>query len=145
MSALDHGKNLVIRLQINNPSQFPLIIKRSEIVLGISQERLQCCLADDFPLSPQISKLVEITMRITEEEYARYLRDGLVIGVHGILRGVGKSQLRAWGEQGRRPAKLDRKRFARLKQLLAAGKTQAECAAELGVSVRTIGRAVSRK
>lgn len=92
MSALDHGKNLVIRLQINNPSQFPLIIKRSEIVLGISQERLQCCLADDFPLSPQIPKLVEITMRITEEEYTRYLRDGLVIGVHGILRGIGKSQ-----------------------------------------------------
>jgi hypothetical protein len=56
-----------------------------------------------------------------------------------------KAQIRAWGKQGGRPAKLDRKRFARLKQLLAAGKTQAECAAELGVSVRTIGRAVSRK
>ena len=85
MSSLDHGKNLIIRFQINNPSQLPLIIKRSEIVFGISQERLKYCLADDFPLSPQIPKLVEITMRITEEEYTRYLRDSLVIGVHGIL------------------------------------------------------------
>lgn len=61
-------------------------------MLGISQERLTYCLADDFSLSPQIPKLVEIAMRITEEEYTRYLRDGLVIGVHGILRGTGKSQ-----------------------------------------------------
>ena len=85
MPSLDHGKNLIIRLQINNPSQFPLIIKRSEIAFGISRERLKYCLADDFPLSPQIPKLVEITMRITEEEYTRYLRDSLVIGAHGIL------------------------------------------------------------
>ncbi len=45
--------------------------------------------------------------------------------------------------QGGRPAKLDRKGLARLKRLLAAGKNQAECAAELGVSIRTIGRAVA--
>jgi len=61
MSALDHEKNLVIRLQINNPSQFLRIIKQSEIAFGISQEHLKYWLADDFPLSPQIPKLVEIT------------------------------------------------------------------------------------
>ena len=54
MSALDHGKNLVIRLQNNNPSQSRLIIKPSEIVLGISQERLKYCLADNFLLSPPL-------------------------------------------------------------------------------------------
>src|SRR5215470_2262846 len=36
------------------------------------------------------------------------------------------------------------KAAATLKRLLATGTTQAECAAILGVSVRTIGRAVAR-
>ena len=40
--------------------------------------------------------------------------------------------------------KLDRKGRAMLKRFLATGKTQAECAAELGVSVRTMGRVVAR-
>ena len=50
-------------------------------------------------------------------------------------------QLREFAENAGRPAKLDR---AKLKRLLATGTTQAECAAILGVSVRTIGRAVAR-
>jgi hypothetical protein len=55
-----------------------------------------------------------------------------------------KAQLRAWGRQGGRPAKLDGKTATRLRRLLAEGKSQAECAAIFGVSVRTIGRAVAR-
>ena len=43
-----------------------------------------------------------------------------------------------------RPAKLDGTARRRLKQLLAAGRSQAECAVELGVSTRTVGRAVAR-
>ena len=54
-----------------------------------------------------------------------------------------KAELRAWGRQGGRPGKLDRKALARLRKLLASGKSQTECAAILGVSVRTIGRAVA--
>ena len=55
-----------------------------------------------------------------------------------------KAQLRKWGKRGGRPEKLDRKGLATLKRLLATGTTQAECAAILGVSARTIGRAVAR-
>ena len=54
-----------------------------------------------------------------------------------------KAQLRVWGKQGGRPGKLDHKARARLGKLFASGKSQAECAAILGVSVRTIGRAVA--
>src|SRR5438477_899307 len=43
-----------------------------------------------------------------------------------------------------RPAKLDGRARRRLRQLLAAGRSQAECATELGVSPRTVGRAVAR-
>jgi hypothetical protein len=56
----------------------------------------------------------------------------------------GKVQLRAWGTQGGRPAKLDRKALTKLQHLLAAGKSHGECAKLFGVSVRTIGRAVAR-
>jgi len=55
-----------------------------------------------------------------------------------------KSEIRTWGKRGGRPGKLDRKARARLRKLLASGKSQAECAAILGVSVRTIGRTVAR-
>jgi hypothetical protein len=55
-----------------------------------------------------------------------------------------KAELRAWGRQGGRPGKLDRKARARLRKLLASGKGQAECATMLGVSVRTVGRLVAR-
>ena len=54
-----------------------------------------------------------------------------------------KAQLRKWGKEGGRPAKLDQKALSRLRQLLAGGKSQAECAKILGVSVRTVGRAVA--
>ena len=55
-----------------------------------------------------------------------------------------KAQLRAWGRQGGRPTTLDRKARARLQRLLASRRSQAECASILGVSVRTVGRAVAR-
>ena len=56
-----------------------------------------------------------------------------------------KAQIRAWGRQGGRPGKLDDKALTLLRKLLASGKSQAECARRLGVSVRTIGRVVARK
>ena len=55
-----------------------------------------------------------------------------------------KAELRAWGKKGGRPGKLDRKALARLRKLVDSGKSQAECASLLGVSARTVGRAVSR-
>jgi hypothetical protein len=54
-----------------------------------------------------------------------------------------KAQIRAWGTQGGRPGKLDRKALARLERMLAAGRSQGECALLFGVSIRTIGRAVA--
>jgi hypothetical protein len=59
-------------------------------------------------------------------------------------KGYSKAQLRKWGTEGGRPAKLDRKALARLEALLHQGKSQAECARMFGVSVRTIGRVVAR-
>ena len=52
----------------------------------------------------------------------------------GIARAKARSkaELRAWGKRGGRPGKLDRKASARLRKLLARGKSQAECAAMLG-------------
>lgn len=55
-----------------------------------------------------------------------------------------KAQLRTWGRRGGRPASLDEKALARLRGLRRAGKSQAECSTILGVSIRTIGRVVSR-
>jgi DNA-binding NarL/FixJ family response regulator len=55
-----------------------------------------------------------------------------------------KAELRAWGRQGGHPVSLGSKALARLETLLHQGKSQGECAVELGVSIRTIGRAVSR-
>ena len=55
-----------------------------------------------------------------------------------------KAQLRAWGKQGGRPPVLNPRGVSRLKKMLAEGKSQAECGAILGVSVRTIGRVVAR-
>lgn len=55
-----------------------------------------------------------------------------------------REQLRDFAKNAGRPAKLDGRARRRLRQLLAAGKSQAECAAELGMSLRTIGRAVAR-
>lgn len=55
-----------------------------------------------------------------------------------------RDQISKWGQMGGRPAKLDRRAIARLRKLLAGGMSQAECGRALGVSTRTIGRAVSR-
>ena len=55
-----------------------------------------------------------------------------------------KAQLRKWGTEGGRPVSLDGKALARLEALLHQGHSQVECAKVLGVSVRTIGRAVVR-
>ncbi len=54
-------------------------------------------------------------------------------------------QIRKWGKMGGRPAKLSDRERRRLMRLLATGKSQAECAAELRVSTRTIGRAVAKR
>jgi hypothetical protein len=55
-----------------------------------------------------------------------------------------REQLREFAKDAGRPVKLDGRARRRLRHLLAAGRSQAECAAELGVSTRTIGRAVAR-
>ncbi len=55
-----------------------------------------------------------------------------------------KAELRRWGKRGGRPVLLDRKALAQLRGLLKAGKSQADCATILEVSVRTIGRVVAR-
>jgi hypothetical protein len=55
-----------------------------------------------------------------------------------------KAKLRAWGRQGGRPGKLDREARARLRRLLASGKSRAECARALGGSVRTVAQAVAQ-
>ena len=60
------------------------------------------------------------------------------------MRGREDCQLRAWGKHGGRLVALDGKALARLRGLMRAGKSQAECAAMFGVSVRTIGRVVAR-
>jgi len=53
-------------------------------------------------------------------------------------------QLREFAKNAGRPAKLDRRGLSQLRRLLAAGRSQTECARLLGVSVRTIGRAIAR-
>jgi hypothetical protein len=55
-----------------------------------------------------------------------------------------KRQIAEWGKQGGRPTKMGADGLARLRGLLAKGKSQAECAGALGVSTRTIGRVVAR-
>ena len=55
-----------------------------------------------------------------------------------------KAEIRRWGKQGGRPARLEPRALSRLARMLAQGKSQAECAAEVGVSTRTVGRAVAR-
>ncbi len=56
-----------------------------------------------------------------------------------------KRQIAEWGKLGGRPNKIDGEALARLRGLLAKGKSQAECAEALGVSVRTIGRFVAHE
>ena len=64
------------------------------------------------------------------------------MGGQARAKAYSKAQIRAWGRLGGRTPRLDAKALACLRQLLAKGKSQAECARALGVSVRTIGRAV---
>ena len=54
-----------------------------------------------------------------------------------------KAELRKWGKRGGRRAKLRRK-LSQFRRLLAAGRSHTECASVLGVSVRTVSRAVAR-
>ncbi len=72
------------------------------------------------------------------------VREMASMGGRARAKAYSKAQLRTWGEQGGRPGKLDRKALARLQKLLSAGKSQTECAAILGVSLRTVGRVVAR-
>jgi hypothetical protein len=72
------------------------------------------------------------------------VREMASMGGRARARSYSKAQLRVWAEQGGRPVALDRKALARLQELLSAGKSQTECAAILGVSVRTVGRVVAR-
>ena len=74
----------------------------------------------------------------------RTVREMASMGGRARAKAYSKAQLRVWGEQGGRPVALDRKALARLQRLLSAGKSQTECAAILGVSVRTVGRVVAR-
>jgi hypothetical protein len=71
------------------------------------------------------------------------VREMASMGGRARAKTYSKAQLRAWGEEGGRPVALDRKALARLEALLIRGKSQAECAKILGVSVRTVGRAVA--
>ena len=66
------------------------------------------------------------------------------MGGRARAKAYNKVQLRAWGKQGGRPASFGGKAVAQQQRLLGAGKSQAECATILGVSVRTIGRLVAR-
>jgi hypothetical protein len=53
-----------------------------------------------------------------------------------------KKQLREWAKLGGRPRKLTD--LHRLQALLRKGKSQEECAEVLGISLRTVGRAVAK-
>jgi hypothetical protein len=66
------------------------------------------------------------------------------LGGNARARAYSKAQLREWAKQGGRPASLDGNGLAELQVLLGEGKTQGECAKLLGVSARTIGRAVAK-
>ena len=72
------------------------------------------------------------------------VREMASMGGRARAKAYSKAQLRAWGKQGGRPASFGVKAIARLRRLLDAGESQAECATVLGVSVRTIGRVVAR-
>jgi len=65
------------------------------------------------------------------------------LGGRARARKYTKAELRNFAKRAGRPTKLDGRARRNLRQLLAAGRSQAECAAELGVSVRTVGRAVA--
>lgn len=55
-----------------------------------------------------------------------------------------KAQIRAWGELGGRPRKLDRAGVAGLRNMLRRGRLKMEAAKRLGISVRTLDRYLAR-
>jgi hypothetical protein len=55
-----------------------------------------------------------------------------------------KRELSEWAKLGGRTAKLDGEALSQIEAMLRQGKSQSDCAAALGVSTRTIGRAVAR-
>ena len=54
-------------------------------------------------------------------------------------------QLAEFSKNAGRPPKLNGRARRKLWAMLAAGRSQADCATELRVSLRTVGRAVARK
>jgi len=72
------------------------------------------------------------------------VRDMARMGGIARAKAHSKTQLRKWGEEGGRPHKLTGKSLERLRRMLAAGKTHSEISKRLGVSLRTVGRAVTR-
>jgi hypothetical protein len=56
-----------------------------------------------------------------------------------------KSELSEWAKLGGRPPKLDDRTLAHVEAWLQQGKSQSDCAKAVGVSVRTIGRALARQ
>jgi hypothetical protein len=72
------------------------------------------------------------------------VREMASMGGRSRAKAHSKTELRAWGKQGGRPTSFDEKAVARLRRLVDYGKSRAECAFIFGVSVRTLGRVVSR-
>ena len=54
-------------------------------------------------------------------------------------------QLSEWSKRGGRPRALDSEALARLRKLVSEGKTQAEIAEQLDVSISTVVRAMKRE
>ena len=72
------------------------------------------------------------------------VREMASMGGRARAKAYSKAQLRTWGKQGGRPHKLTGKSLEHLREMLAAGETHSEISKRLAVSLRTIGRAVSR-
>jgi len=51
-----------------------------------------------------------------------------------------QAQIRAWGKLGGRPQKLNRAALAKLHSMLRQGRSKAEAAKQVGISVRTLDR-----
>lgn len=79
------GKHLIIRFTISNPTNFPIIIKKSWIIFG--SNRLKYSLGEDRRLTPKNFIPVRIEMPITGEELDRLTTNNpIVIGIQGGLR-----------------------------------------------------------
>lgn len=78
-------KNLYVRFEIVNPTNFPLTITESSVVFELPGMRITYSLADHFHLSPNIPKPVEIEIRIFDEQVKRFLEERLIFSVHGTF------------------------------------------------------------